>query len=225
MTRNFSRFLILLSAMLALAGAAVYAQVSTSGTKPVQGATAPASGKTARAVFAGGCFWCMEAPFDKLDGVISTTSGYTGGSKKDPSYQEVSSGWTGHAESVEIVYDPAKVTYEKLLDVFWHNIDPTTRDAQFCDHGSQYRSAIFYVDDAQKAAAEKSRIALEKSKPFKGTVVTEITAATRFYPAEDYHQDYYIKNPIRYKYYRAGCGRDARLTELWGDLAGVAEHK
>ena len=224
MTGNFSRFLMLLSAAVALTGVAVYAQVSTSNAKAAQAARAPASGKTARAVFAGGCFWCMEGPFDKLNGVISTTSGYTGGHKKDPSYQEVSSGGTGHAEAVEIVYDPAKVTYEKLLDVFWHNIDPTTKDAQFCDHGSQYRSGIFYVDDAQKAAAVASKAALDMRKPFKNAIATEITAATQFYPAEDYHQDYYLKNPVRYKFYRAGCGRDARLTELWGDKAGVGGH-
>ena len=225
MTRNFSRILILLATIAALAGAAVFAQVSTSGAKTTPATKAPASGKTARAIFAGGCFWCMEGPFDKLDGVISTTSGYTGGSKKAPTYQEVSSGYTGHAEAVEIVYDPAKVSYERLLDVFWHNIDPITKDRQFCDGGSQYRSGIFYVDDAQKVAAEMSKAAVDKSKPFKGAIVTEITAATQFYPAEDYHQDYYIKNPIRYKFYRTGCGRDARLTELWGAKAGVGSEK
>ena len=162
---------------------------------------------------------------DKLDGVISTTSGYIGGFKKDPTYQEVSSGRTGHTEAVEIVYDPAKVSYDRLLDVFWHNIDPVTKDRQFCDGGTQYRSGIFYTDDAQKAAAEASKAALDKSKPFKGTIVTEITAAKEFYPAEDYHQDYYLKNPIRYKYYRNGCGRDARLNELWGAKAGVGNGK
>ena len=172
------------------------------------------------AVFAGGCFWCMEGPFDALDGVISTTSGYTGGTKKDPTYQEVSAGRTGHTEAVQIVYDPAKVTYEKLLDVFWHNIDPTVKDRQFCDSGSQYRSGIFVVDDAQKKAADASKAALDKSKPFKAAIVTEITAASTFYAAEDYHQDYYLKNPVRYRFYRQGCGRDARLKELWGDKAG-----
>ncbi|MBL0123595.1 MAG: peptide-methionine (S)-S-oxide reductase MsrA [Betaproteobacteria bacterium] len=220
-TRNFSRILLLLSAAIAVTGAAVYAQVSTSSAKPAQPGKVTAPANTARAIFAGGCFWCMEAPFDKLDGVVSTTSGYTAGTKKDPTYKEVSAGWTGHTEAVEIVYDPAKVSYQKLLDVFWHNIDPTTKDAQFCDHGSQYRSGIFYADDAQKAAAEASKAALDKSKPFKGAIVTEVTAATQFYPAEDYHQDYYLKNPLRYKYYRNGCGRDARLTALWGDKAGV----
>ncbi|MEO8101387.1 MAG: peptide-methionine (S)-S-oxide reductase MsrA [Betaproteobacteria bacterium] len=193
--------------------------------KPAQADKAPAGGKTARAVFAGGCFWCMEGPFDKLDGVISTASGYTGGSKKDPTYKEVSAGWTGHTEAVEIVYDPSRVSYQRLLDVFWHNVDPTTRNAQFCDHGTQYRSGIFYLDDAQKAAAESSKAALDKNKPFKDAIVTEITAATQFYAAEDYHQDYYLKNPLRYKYYRSGCGRDARLTELWGNQAGVGSGK
>jgi peptide-methionine (S)-S-oxide reductase len=175
---------------------------------------------TAKATFAGGCFWCMEPPFDKLDGVISTTSGYTGGQKLNPTYEEVSAGRTGHAEAVQIVYDPKKVSYEKLLETFWHNVDPTIKDAQFCDHGNQYRTGIFVHDEQQKLAAEKSKAELDKSKPFKAALVTEITAATQFYPAEDYHQDYYIKNPIRYKFYRNGCGRDARLKELWGDLAG-----
>jgi peptide-methionine (S)-S-oxide reductase len=162
----------------------------------------------------------MEGPFDALNGVISTTSGYIGGTKKDPTYQEVSSGSTGHTEAVQIVYDPSKVTYEKLLDVFWHNIDPTVKNQQFCDVGSQYRSGIFYHDDAQKKAADASRAALEKNRPFKGAIVSEITAATTFYAAEEYHQDYYLKNPVRYRFYRQGCGRDARLKELWGTNAG-----
>ncbi len=170
----------------------------------------------AKAIFAGGCFWCMEPPYDKLNGVISTTSGYTGGQKKNPTYEEVSSGRTGHAEAVEVVYDPQKVNYQKLLDVFWRNIDPTVKDQQFCDVGTQYRTGIFYVGDEQKRLAEASKAALEKSKPFKGAIVTEITRATDFYPAEDYHQDYYLKNPVRYKFYRNGCGRDARLKQLWG---------
>jgi peptide-methionine (S)-S-oxide reductase len=175
---------------------------------------------TAKATFAGGCFWCMEPPFDKLDGVISTTSGYTGGQKLNPTYEEVSAGRTGHAEAVQIVYDPKKISYEKLLETFWHNVDPTIKDAQFCDHGNQYRTGIFVHDEQQKLAAENSKAALDKFKPFKAVLVTEITAATQFFPAEDYHQDYYMKNPIRYKFYRNGCGRDARLKELWGDLAG-----
>jgi peptide-methionine (S)-S-oxide reductase len=172
------------------------------------------------ATFAGGCFWCMEPPYDKLPGVAATISGYTGGSKANPTYEEVSSGRTGHAEAVQVVYDPKKVTYEQLLDVFWHNVDPTVKDRQFCDGGSQYRTAIFYHDAAQRQAAEASKAALAKSKPFPEPVVTEITMAGTFYPAEDYHQDYYKKNPVRYQIYRSGCGRDARLKQLWGDKAG-----
>jgi peptide-methionine (S)-S-oxide reductase len=173
----------------------------------------------AKATFAGGCFWCMEPPFDKLPGVISTTAGYTGGHTRNPTYEQVSSGQTGHAEAVEVEYDPKRISYEKLLDAFWRNIDPTQRDGQFCDHGSQYRTAIFYHDDEQKRLAGASKAALVKNKPFKGEVVTEITRATEFYRAEDYHQDFYRKNPIRYKFYRTGCGRDARLKELWGKSA------
>ena len=170
----------------------------------------------AKATFAGGCFWCMEPPFDKLPGVISTTSGYTGGQIRNPTYEQVSGGQSGHAEAVQVEYDPKRISYEKLLEVFWHNIDPTQRDGQFCDHGPQYRTAIFYHNDEQKRLAEASKAALVKNKPFKGEIVTEITRATEFYPAEDYHQDFYRKNPIRYKFYRTGCGRDARLKELWG---------
>jgi peptide-methionine (S)-S-oxide reductase len=179
----------------------------------------------AKATFAGGCFWCMEGPFDKLDGVVSTTSGYIGGTSKNPSYQAISTGTTGHTEAVEIVYDPKKVSYEKLLYVFWRNIDPTTKNRQFCDAGSQYRSGIFTHDAAQKSAADASKSALVKTKPFKGNIETEITEATTFYAAEDYHQDYYKKNPVRYAYYRNGCGRDQRLKELWGAEAGGAASK
>ena len=175
-----------------------------------------ADSKTELATFAGGCFWCMEPPFDKLDGVISTTSGYTGGHQDNPTYKQVSAGNTGHAEAIQIEYDPTKVSYEKLLSVFWKNIDPTTADRQFCDHGSQYRPGIFYHDEVQKHAAEKSLQALQENKPFDEPIVTEITAASTFYPAEDYHQDYYQKNPLRYKYYRYACGRDQRLEKLWG---------
>ena len=173
-----------------------------------------------KATFAGGCFWCMEHPFDEIPGVVSVTSGYTGGQKKNPTYEEVSAGGTGHAESVQVVYDPAKVTYEKLLNVFWHNIDPTAKDRQFCDSGHQYRSAIFYHNEEQHRIALQSKALLEKTKPFKGPIVTEIVQATEFYPAEEYHQHYYKKNPVRYKYYRWRCGRDQRLKELWGDSAG-----
>lgn len=175
---------------------------------------------TVKATFAGGCFWCMEGPFDVLDGVISTTSGYIGGKTKNPSYKEVSSGTTGHTEAVQVVYDPKKITYEKLLYVFWRNIDPTTKDQQFCDVGSQYRSGIFYHDDAQKKLADESKAALMKSKPFKGDIVSEITAAAEFTAAEEYHQNYYKKNALQYKFYRSGCGRDAKLKQLWGDEAG-----
>jgi peptide-methionine (S)-S-oxide reductase len=173
-----------------------------------------------KAVFAGGCFWCMEHPFDEVLGVISVTSGYTGGQKNNPTYEEVSAGGTGHAESVQVVYDPAKVTYEKLLNVFWHNIDPTAKDRQFCDSGHQYRSAIFYHNEEQQRLALQSKTMLEKNKTFKESVVTEIVPATEFYPAEDYHQHYYKKNPIRYQFYRSRCGRDERLRELWGNAAG-----
>jgi peptide-methionine (S)-S-oxide reductase len=170
--------------------------------------------KTAIATFAGGCFWCVEADFDKVAGVITTTSGYTGGRTVNPTYEQVSAGGTGHAEAVEIAYDPAKVTFEKLLDVFWHNIDPLARNAQFCDHGNQYRTAIFYHDDSERSAAEASKAAVQKQ--FKEPIQTEVTAAGPFYKAEEYHQDYHLKNPIRYKFYRFNCGRDARLEELWG---------
>jgi peptide-methionine (S)-S-oxide reductase len=176
-----------------------------------------ARGEDAVATFAGGCFWCMEPPFEALAGVKSVTAGYTGGRTRNPRYEDVESGATGHTESVRVVFDPARISYEKLLDVFWHNIDPTVANRQFCDHGSQYRSAIFTHDDAQRRAAEQSREAVEKrlGQPVK----TQIVAASAFYPAETYHQDYAKKNPIRYRYYRYGCGRDARLAELWGDEA------
>lgn len=185
---------------------------------PAQGG-APAAGKataSARATFAGGCFWCMEEAFDPVPGVIATISGYMGGRVKNPTYEQVSTGTTGHAEVVQVEYDPRKVTYEKLLEVFWRNIDPTQKDGQFCDHGSQYRSAIFYHDEEQRRLAEASKAALASSKPFKGTIVTEIVKAGEFYPAESYHQDFYLKNPVRYKFYKTGCGREARLRELWG---------
>jgi peptide-methionine (S)-S-oxide reductase len=180
---------------------------------------ATATSGHAIATFAGGCFWCMEPPFDELDGVISTTSGYTGGRKQNPTYEEVSTGTTGHTEAVQVVYDPTRVTYERLLEVFWRNIDPVTANAQFCDHGTQYRSGIFTHDPTQRRLADESKRALEASGRFKAPIVTEIVAAGPFYPAEEYHQDYYKKNPVRYKLYRAGCGRDRRLGELWGDAA------
>jgi len=182
---------------------------------PCSGQT-PARAGTAKATFAGGCFWCMEPPFDKVDGVVSTTSGYTGGRTANPTYEDVSSGGTGHAEVVQVVYDPSRVSYAQLLAIFWRNIDPLTRNQQFCDIGSQYRTAIFYHDDEQRMLAQRSKADLEARESFKGKIVTEIAPAGTFYPAEDYHQDFYLKNPVRYKVYRNGCGRDARLKELWG---------
>ena len=173
----------------------------------------------AKATFAGGCFWCMEPPFDKLDGVVSTTSGYTGGHKVNPTYAEVSAGTTGHAEAVEIVYDPSKVTYARLLEVFWRNVDPTTPDRQFCDVGSQYRAAIFFHDASQRRLAEESKQAV--AQRLQQPVVTQVVPAATFYVAEEYHQDFYKKNPIRYKVYRTGCGRDRRLEQLWGKAAGL----
>ena len=184
-------------------------------------AGAEESAERAKATFAGGCFWCMQPPFEDLPGVVATTVGYTGGQKKNPTYEEVSAGGTGHAESVEVVYDPRKLSYEKLLDVFWHNVDPFTRDAQFCDHGHQYRTAIFYHDDTQRRLAEDSKAQL--AKRFGRTIETEVVAATEFYPAEAYHQRYHEKNPVRYRFYRWNCGRDARLKEVWGPEAPAAQ--
>ena len=170
----------------------------------------------AKAVFAGGCFWSMELAFEKLDGVLSATSGFMGGSKVKPTYDEVSAGGTGHAEAVEVVYDPAKVSYQKLLDHYWKNIDPLTLNAQFCDHGSEYRTVIFYGNDDEKRQAEASKRSLEQSGRFKKPIVTQIERASQFYAAEDYHQDFAEKNPIRYGLYKAACGRADRLAELWG---------
>jgi len=176
--------------------------------------TAPPSNK-ATATFAGGCFWCVEADFDKVGGVISTTSGYTGGQVANPTYYQVSAGSTGHTEAVEITYDPGKVSYQKLLDVFWRNHDPLAKDRQFCDSGNQYRAAIFYHNEEQRRLAEESKKAVQ-AKFAPRVVHTEIVKAGPFYKAEDYHQDYYEKNPLRYKFYRFNCGRDQRLEELWG---------
>ncbi|TAH12932.1 MAG: peptide-methionine (S)-S-oxide reductase [Curvibacter sp.] len=181
--------------------------------------TAAPAPATAKAVFAGGCFWCVESDFDKVPGVLSTVSGYTGGRTANPTYEQVSTKDTGHAEVVEIVFDPNKVSYSQLVEHFWRTIDPTTKDQQFCDRGNPYRSAIFALNAEQLKVAQSSKVALEKSKPFKEPIVTEIVLATTFYPAEDYHQDYYLKNPVRYKYYRTSCGRDARLQQLWGKPA------
>lgn len=181
---------------------------------------AAGAGNTKMAIFAGGCFWCMEKPFDQLPGVRGTISGYTGGSVVKPSYGEVSGGGTAHREAVKIIYDPTTVTYEKLLSVFWHNVDPLDSKGQFCDKGSQYTSAIFVADEVQKKAAEASKQSLDRSKRFKTPIVTPIIAAAPFYAAEDYHQNYYQTNAAKYKFYRFGCGRDRRLEELWGKEAG-----
>ncbi len=188
-------------------------------------AASPVPATAAKATFAGGCFWCMEPPYDKLPGVISTTSGYIGGKLRNPTYEQVSAGITGHTEVVQVVYDPAKVSYRQLLEVFWKNIDPVAKDRQFCDGGSQYRSGVFWHDEEQKKLADESKALLNRglaygsAKPvgFKGGVVTEITQAAEFWPAEETHQDYYMKNPVRYAYYRHGCGRDNRLKQLWGE--------
>jgi peptide-methionine (S)-S-oxide reductase len=170
-----------------------------------------------KAYFAGGCFWSMELAFEKVEGVLFVTSGFMGGTVANPSYEEVSAGRTGHAESVEVVYDPTKVSYQKLLDAFWHNIDPITPNAQFCDHGNEYRTAIFVQTDEEKRLSEASKLAIEQSKRFKSPIVTQIVMASQFYPAEEYHQDFYKKNPVRYKYYQYNCGRAARLEKLWGN--------
>ena len=193
---------------------------AAAGPAPTPAALTPTN-TTARAIFAGGCFWCVESDFDKVAGVLATTSGYSGGSVPNPTYEQVAAKRTGHAEVVEIVFDPARVSYAKLVEHFWRTIDPTTKDRQFCDSGSPYRSAIYAIDDSQLKTALASRAALEKSKPFKEPVVTEVALAGAFYPAEAYHQDYYKKNPVRYAYYRNGCGRDARLKQLWGSAAAT----
>lgn len=181
-------------------------------------AVKPAGGQSQKASFAGGCFWCMQSPFDKLDGVISTRVGYTGGREKNPTYEEVSRGATGHAESVEVIFDPARIRYEDLLDVFWRNIDPTTLNGQFADVGAQYRTAIFYHNEEQKRLAQASKEKMETSDKFSGKkIVTEIVPAGEFYSAEEYHQQYYKKNPFRYKLYRSGSGRDGYLKKTWGE--------
>lgn len=203
-----NRFLIILGGLLLCVTAGSAAE-----EMPMQVTTdTPA----ARAIFAGGCFWCMEPPFEKLDGVHAVISGYIGGEQPNPTYQEVSAGGTGHAEAVEIRYDPTKVSYATLLEVFWRNIDPTDGGGQFVDRGSQYRSAIFYLDDQQREEAEASKAALAASGRFSRPIVTAIVPATTFYPAEDYHQDYYKENPLRYQYYRYGSGRDRYLEKVWG---------
>ena len=203
--------LLMLAIMLG-AGAQTTARPSTSAS----------SAKTAVAIFAGGCFWCMEPPFDKLPGVKSTTSGYIGGHVANPTYEQVSAGRTGHAEAVLVRYDPTRVSYQKLLDVFWRNIDPLAVDRQFCDVGDQYRSAIFTTAAEQQRLADASKRKLEASGRFKQPIATQVVPASKFYPAEAYHQDYYRRNPVRYKFYRYNCGRDQRLEQLWGPTANAA---
>ncbi len=187
---------------------------------PITAPAEPEKKPLATAIFAGGCFWCMQPPFDALPGVVKTVPGYTGGQMENPSYEQVSAGGTGHVESIQITYDPATVSYEKLLDVYWHNIDPTDASGQFCDKGDPYRPIIFYLDEGQKRWAEQSKTVWQQNKPFQGDIKTDIIAASTFYPAEDYHQNYYLKNPLAYKFYRFNCGRDKRLKALWGGSAG-----
>jgi peptide-methionine (S)-S-oxide reductase len=212
---------VFLAALLAAAAA-----IAFRGAAPGLAQNAPPSqAPLARATFAGGCFWCMEPPFDKLDGVVSTTSGYTGGQVPRPSYEEVSAGRTGHTEAVQVVYDPSRVSYDKLLHVYWRNVDPFDARGQFCDKGSQYRPAIFVHDEGQRRQAEESLRAVQQRFPDKkDKIAVPIAPAAEFYPAEDYHQDYYRKNPARYRFYRFGCGRDGRLKQVWGDEAGAGEH-
>jgi len=200
--------------------ATILAFVIIGGNELAEAESSASPGQTSIATFAGGCFWCMEPPFDKLNGVISTTSGYSGGHTRNPSYRQVSAGQTGHAETLQVIYDPARISYEKLLQVFWHNVDPTRDDGQFCDNGNQYRPAIFYHNDEQKRAAEASKARIINTKTFSGKIRVEITKASTFYAAEDYHQDYYKKNPVRYNYYHYACGRAKRLKELWGNETG-----
>jgi peptide-methionine (S)-S-oxide reductase len=204
------------TALLLLAGCA---GGGDSAAAPPPSPSAPSNSHGEIATFAGGCFWCVESDFDKVGGVTATISGFTGGHVKNPSYKQVSAGGTGHAEAVEVHFDPARVTYAQLLDVYWHSIDPTVKDQQFCDVGHQYRTAIFYHDDAQKRLAEASKAEIERTKPFAAPIVTEIEPAGPFYPAEEYHQDFYRKNPVRYHFYRYNCGRDQRLKSLWGATA------
>ncbi|MBF7729156.1 peptide-methionine (S)-S-oxide reductase MsrA [Pseudomonas sp. N040] len=209
--------LAILASLALLAGAA--ATIAQTDQSATPAASAPAPADYAEAVFAGGCFWCTEADFDKLPGVMQTTSGYTGGQLPNPSYEQVSSGSSGHVEAVRVRYDPAEISYAELLEAFWPTIDPVTANAQFCDKGTQYRSVIFYGNPEEQRLAQASRAALEQSGRLPGPVVTEILPAGTFYPAEAYHQDYHQRNPIRYAFYRNGCGRDERLEQLWGKPA------
>lgn len=209
--------LLTVAIIVLILGLGIWTQAADDTDTPKSTETEGEETQTAIATFAGGCFWCMEPPFDKIDGVLATTSGYIGGHKENPTYKEVSAGQTGHAEAIQVRYDPDRVPYEALLAIFWVNIDPTVKDRQFCDWGSQYRTGIFYHDEAQHQAALQFLATLNKTKPFSEPIVTEIVSAGTFYPAEEYHQDFYKKNPEHYKRYRTGCGRDQRLKELWGE--------
>ncbi len=212
---------LLLALLLAVPVASGAARAAN--TEATEGKAGASPDTLASAIFAGGCFWCMEHPFDELDGVVSTTSGYIGGHTPSPTYTQVSSGATGHAEAVKVVYDPAKVGYDRLLSVFWRNVDPLDGGGQFCDRGDQYRTAVFFETEEQHQLAEQSKQELTASGRFDRPLVTPIVPAGEFYPAEDYHQDYYLVSPVRYKFYRYRCGRDQRLQELWGDEAPRAE--
>ena len=209
-----SRFIPILIALGVITAAASTTVIAASPSRR----PAPAA-QLDTATFAGGCFWSMERPFDHTPGVTSVIVGYTGGTTANPTYDEVGTRTTGHAESVEVRYDPSRVSYEKLLYIYWHNIDPITREAQFCDHGNEYRTAIFYHNEAQKKAADASKAELDRSGLFKSPIVTQIAPASTFWKAEEYHQHYADRNPIQYNLYRVGCGRDARLKELWGSSA------
>ena len=208
--KNFMAIALLFAGMIMILGGAGMGKAADT----VSGGVPP--GRLEKATFAGGCFWCMEPPFEKLKGVHEVVSGYTGGHTENPKYGEVSSGRTGHAEAVEVLYDPSLITYDELLEVFWRNIDPTTKDRQFVDVGSQYRAAIFYHSEEQRKAAEDSKRNLEASGRFGKPIVTEIVPAGAFYPAEEYHQDYYKKSAARYKFYRFNSGRDQYLDRIWG---------
>jgi peptide-methionine (S)-S-oxide reductase len=225
---SVARFLWVLAFLLQPMTAAATGASSAKATAAPPTATSRSASATSRsapaavndlATFAAGCFWCAETAFEGVPGVLSVTSGFSGGPEKNPTYEMVSSGRTGHAEAVHVVFDPKRITYSKLLQIFWHNVDPMQAEGQFCDHGHQYRSAIFWKDETQHRLAEESKRALEASKRFKRPIVTEIVRFTAFYPAEEYHQDYYKKNPEHYHAYRTGCGRDRRLQEIWGSEA------
>lgn len=218
MRREYVRSKVLLVLLVISAAALAGCGKSATQTKQEaeQKAALDAREDLRTAIFAAGCFWCVEQAFDEVEGVLRTTSGYIGGSVANPGYRAVSAGTTGHTEALEVRFDPALVSYEKLLDVFWRNVDPTDAGGQFCDRGSQYRGGIFYLDENQEELARASKLALQNAPDAPKPIVTEITEATTFYPAEDYHQDYHQKNPVRYNYYKNGCGRPDRLEQLWG---------